>query len=112
MKEPWRKLAALFSERAKRLRCFPFDVPQRLRATWVEQATIINQAEPAAVPALAATMPEALRGQDVIGFIDNTAAESALIKAGSPTETMRKPALQAAAMMAGLCCRVLCEHVP
>ena len=76
-------------------------MPEWLRATWGPQATIINQAELAAVPILAATMPEVLYCQDVVWFVDNTSAESALIKAGSPTETMCRPALRAAAMMAG-----------
>ena len=86
--------------------------PPWLRATWGGQATVINQAELAAVPIMVASMPEVFQGRDIIWFIDNTSAESALIKAGSPTETMCRPALRAAAMLAGLGSRVWFEHVP
>ena len=91
---------------------FSYVVPEWLRKTWGPQRTIINQAELAGVPILAATMPDMLREQDVIWFIDNTSAESALVKAGSPTETMCRPALRAAAILAGLRARVWYEHVP
>ena len=83
-----------------------------MRAQWGEQKTVINQAELVAVPILAATMPEIIRDQDVLWFIDNTSAESALVKAGSPTETMCRPALIASANMAGLNARIWYEHVP
>ena len=89
-----------------------FAVPPQMRALWGEQATIINQAELVAVPILALTMADLLRHQDVIWFIDNTSAEAALIKAGSPTESMYRPALEAAAILAGLGARVWYEHVP
>ena len=91
---------------------FEYLVPEWLRAQWGEQKTIINQAELVAVPILAATMPEMIRDQDVLWFIDNTSAESALVKAGSPTETMCRPALIASAIIAGLNSRVWYEHVP
>ena len=87
-------------------------VPSSLRAAWGDQKTIINQAELVAAPILAATVPELLRDQDVLWLIDNTSAEAALIKAGSPTETMCQPALRASAMLAGLRARVWYEHVP
>jgi hypothetical protein len=82
-----------------------------MRAGWGMQKTIINQAELVAVPILAATMPDVLQNQDVLWFIDNTSAESALVKAGSPTETMCIPALRASATMASLDARVWYEHV-
>ena len=95
------KIGGIAFTDSRRPQIFSLDVPEGLRATWGPQATIINQAELAGVPILAATMPEVLYWQDVVWFVDNTSAESALIKAGSPTETMCRPALRAAAMMAG-----------
>ena len=47
----------------------------------------------------------------MLAFIDNTAAESALVKAGSPTETMCHLALIASATLASLNCRPWYEHV-
>ena len=89
-----------------------YTVPPPMRALWGEQKTIINQAELVAVPILALTMADLFRHQDVIWFIDNTSAEAALIKAGSPTESMCRLALEAAAILAGLGARVWYEHVP
>ena len=88
------------------------DATPEIRASWGPQTTIINQAELAAALMVAATVPELLRGMDIIWFIDNSSAESALVKAGSPTETMCRQALYATAMLAGLGCRVWFEHVP
>ena len=56
-------------------------------------------------------MPERLRGRDIIWFIDNRAAESALVKAGSPTETMSRIALVAMACWSRLRCRPWFDHV-
>ena len=57
-------------------------------------------------------MPDTLPDADVIWFIDNKSAESALVKAGSPTETMCRLALMASASFASIRARVWFEYVP
>ena len=42
----------------------------------------------------------------------NTAAAAALVKAGSPTVTMSRIALQTHAMLAALDCHIWIEHIP
>ena len=79
---------------------------------WGTQDTIINQAELHAAPVVACTVPDTLRGADVIWFIDNAAAEAALVKAGSPTQTMCRIALIATAALAAVGARTWYEHVP
>ena len=61
---------------------------------------------------MAFSMPEKLRGRDIIWFIDNTSAESALVKCGSATLSMAQLALQASAAFAALQARVWFEYVP
>ena len=61
---------------------------------------------------MAATWADRLRDSYVIWFVDNISANTALVKAGSPTESMARIALQAGAMLAGLDCRVWFERVP
>jgi len=106
------KLGGVIFRHGDKPQAMTFDVPQWLRESWGQQDTIINQAELVAVPILAMTMPDLLRDEDVIWFIDNTAAEAALVKAGSPTQTMCLLALRAEAILAGLGARVWYEHVP
>eukprot|EP00959_Pyramimonas_sp_CCMP1952_P428707 8979101-Pyramimonas_sp.AAC.1 len=52
------------------------------------------------------------RGADVLWFIDNQAAEAALVKAGSPTESMCRLALQATAALVALGSRPWFERAP
>ena len=47
----------------------------------------------------------------MLWFLDNTSAESALIKAGSPTETMCRLAMVAGAALAGLGAKTWFDHV-
>ena len=89
-----------------------YDPPEDVVAAWGDGDTIINQAELHAIPVVASTMPETLRSRDAIMFIDNSAAESALVKAGSPTQTMCQIALVATAALASLRVRAWYEHVP
>ena len=89
-----------------------YDPPQEVVDRWGDGDTIINQAELHAAPVVACTMPDALRDADVVWFIDNTAAEAALVKAGSPTQTMCALALVATAALASLRVRPWFEHVP
>ena len=87
------------------------DVPDALRATWGTDAAI-NQGELYAAPLTVSSVPELLEGEDVLWWIDNTSAEAALVKAGSPTESMCDIALAATAALAGLRCRPWFDHVP
>ena len=56
--------------------------------------------------------PELLVDRDIVWFIDNTPAETALIKSASPTESMCRPALAVGMALLGLRARVWYEHVP
>ena len=89
-----------------------WDADQTARAAWGPQETVINQAELQCGALVAATFAAELRGRDVIWWVDNTSAATSLVKAGSPTATMCRLALQASAMLAGLGCRCWFEHVP
>lgn len=89
-----------------------YDVPECTVAPWRGEGQGINQGELYAANVLAWSAPDLLRGQDVIWFIDNTSAESALVKSGSATPSMSRLALQAAAFFAALGARVWFEHVP
>ena len=63
-------------------------------------------------PVLSWSLGEQLRNHAVIWFIDNKSAESALVKAGSPTTTMCRLALIAIASFARIGARVWFEYVP
>ena len=89
-----------------------YDVPEEVQQLRGEQKAIINQAELHAAPLVVATLPESLRGREVIWFVDNTSAETSLVKSGSPTETMCSLALVASAALAGIGARTWFEHVP
>ena len=79
-----------------------YDVPTEVQQLWGEHKTIINQAELHAAPLVVTTLPESLRGREVIWFVDNTSAETSLVKSGSPTETMCSLALVASAALTGI----------
>ena len=89
-----------------------YDPPPDIVRSWGNGASIINQAELYAAPVVVSTCPDLLRGESVIWFIDNSAAEAALVKAGSPTETMCRLALVATAALASIKARPWYEHVP
>ena len=89
-----------------------YDVPEEVRALWGTGDVVINQAELHAGPLVATSMPEILRQREVIWFIDNSAAETSMVKAGSPTATMCTLALVCTAALAGLGARTWFEHVP
>ena len=57
-------------------------------------------------------MPSLLHNRDVSWFIDNQAAEAALVKAGSPTESMCSLALVATAALTALGARPCFERIP
>ena len=91
---------------------FVHDVPESVAAPWRGEAEGINQGELYAANVLAWSAPDIFRGKDMIWFIDNTSAESALVKSGSATESMSRLALQAAAFFTALGARVWFEHIP
>ena len=64
-----------------------------------------------AAPLLVYSAPARLKGKDVIWFLDNASAETALVKAGSPAETMCFLALVANAALGGLGATVWYDHV-
>ena len=61
---------------------------------------------------LASTVPELLRARDIVWFADNRSAASALVKAGSTTETMGRMALIATAALMCLRARVWTDWAP
>jgi len=89
-----------------------YDPPAEVTRMWGPQLTIINQAELQCATLVPATFHRLIAGRDVIWWVDNTSAETSMVKAGSPTVTMARLALQASAMLAGLRCRVWWEYVP
>ena len=93
-------------------RIIVYDPPSSITQMWGEGLVRINQAELHAAPVVTATLPELLKGRDVIWFLDNTSAEAALVKAGSPTQSMASLALVATATLARLRARVWFDHVP
>ena len=88
-----------------------YDVPQHIVDSWGQPDASINLAELLAGLAIGATWREHLRDADVIWFVDNSAANGALVKSASPTETIAKLALQTSALLSGLGCRVWIEHI-
>ena len=105
------RIGAMVIPREGPIEVIVYDPPPEVIKRWGAQDAIVNQAELHAAPIVACTVPETLRGEDVIWFIDNAAAESALVKAGSPTQTMCKIALVATAALAAVRARTWYEHV-
>ena len=94
-----------------RVRVLTYDVSERLLSWRGPSEHIINQIELLTAPVLAVSAPGLIRNRDVLWFIDNSAAESALVKAGSPTQTMSRFALVASACLGRLRCRPRYDHV-
>ncbi len=88
------------------------DISSNITDMWGKQDTIINQAELHIVPVLLHSAPFLFHRKNVFWFIDNTSAESAVIKGASPTASMAKEALAAALMFTSYECRVWTERVP
>ena len=89
-----------------------YDVPEKVAQPWRGEGAGINQAELYAANVLAWSAPQLLAGADVIWFIDNTAAESALVKSGSATPSMSSLALQDSTFLLALRARPWFEWVP
>ena len=88
-----------------------YDRPAQIRAMWGERATIINQAELHAAPLVVASAPQLLRRRHILWLLDNTSAETALVNAGSPIQTMCKLSLVACAALAGIGDVTWLDHV-
>ena len=88
-----------------------YDPPADVVSSWGPFETKINQAELHMVPVLVASMAEEMRGRHVLWFIDNSAAETAMVKAGSPTESMSMIALAASAALVKIDTKGWFEHV-
>ena len=87
------------------------DIEGDLRMMCGDSDHFISQAELLAAPLLVHSMPTQLAGRDIIWFIDNRAAETALVKAGSPSESMCRIALLATASFAAIKARPWFDHI-
>ena len=105
------RIGGIVYARGARPSVFVYDVSAHLRPLLGEGETVINQAELLAAPLLLHSAPGLLRGKDILWFIDNTSAEAALVKSGSPTQSMCHLALVASAALAGLGARPWYDHV-
>ena len=105
------RIGGIIFEVGRRPAIFAHDVSEQTRPLLGEGDTVINQAELLAAPLLVYSAPARLKGKDVIWFLDNTSAETALVKAGGPTETMCFLALIAGAALGGLGAAVWYDHV-
>ena len=65
----------------------------------------------AALVALQA-LADHLRGRDVLWFVDNQAAGTSFVKAGSQVPALSLLALRATSLMGALGCRVWAEYIP
>ena len=88
-----------------------YDVLGEVAQPWRGEGAGINQAELYAANVLVWSAPQLLADADVIWFIDNTSAESALVKSGSATPSMSSLALQASTFLLALRARLLFEWV-
>ena len=88
-----------------------YDPPDEIRKLWGEGKTIIAQAELHAVPLLAYSAAHRLQRRDIIWFLDNEAAEGAMVKAGSPQVAMCGLALVGTAVLGRMQARTWYEHV-
>ena len=88
-----------------------YDPPAEVVELWGDGGTVINQAELHAAPVVAESAGHLIADSEVIWWIDNTSAETSLIKAGSPTTTMCALALVATACFARLRARPWFEHI-
>jgi hypothetical protein len=68
------------------------DVPQAVVDKWVPRRTYINLLELLAVPLLAFSAPDILRGRDILWFLDNQAAWRAIIRSESSDVSHLVPA--------------------
>jgi len=87
------------------------DVPQWFIDTFLLREKYINLGELIAGPIAVSFFPKLLANQDVIWFIDNTAALGALIKRASSVEDVNSLALVFGLSLTALNCRAWFEYV-
>ena len=92
--------------------CASVDVPEAVVQCWDFRETYIDQGELLAGPLAAMLFAEALRGQDVLWFIDNTGACTAMLKTSSPIEDNSSMAHVASFALLALRARPWYEYVP
>ena len=104
-------LARLEQERGEEPLCLVYDVPASDRCALGRGSVVINPGELLAVPVVVWSLPQVLKDSTIIWFLDNTSAETAMIKSASPTETMCRLAMVAGAALAGLGAKTWFDHV-
>jgi hypothetical protein len=91
--------------------CASIDVPIEVVDFWQFRKQYIGQGELIVGPLCAALFADILKGRDIIWFIDNTSACSALIKGSSPVEDNSAMALIANLALFALAARPWYEYV-
>ena len=86
--------------------CFSVDVPEYVLEAWKIRKQYITQGELLAGPLALQCLEEVLAGQQVLWFVDNQAALTAMIKGASPVQDNCRMALILAKRLAGA--RVAC----
>ena len=90
---------------------FAMELPARLVDTWAVRRQQIFPAETAAVPVALACLQAELRGRDVVLFVDNEAAVSALIRGASRASDAGQLAELVHAILVVLGCRLWVEWI-
>ena len=91
-------------------RGFAMELPGALVATWSERRQQIFPAETAAVPIALAVLQHVVAGRDVIAFVDNEAAVSALVRGTSRATDAAQLAEVTHAILLRLSCRLWIER--
>ena len=95
--------------------CTVLDPPDDLIASWkcrADSEVVITPAELFASIVAFHTFADQLRGRDVLWFVDNQAAGTCFVKAGSQVPSLSLLSLRATSLMAALGCRVWAEYIP
>ena len=87
------------------------DVPLHVVQSWETRGSYINQGELLVGPLLATHFPELISQADVLWFLDNSSAVSALIKGSSSVYDSCQMAMRAQATFMALRARCWFEHV-
>ena len=95
--------------------CTVFDPDDHIVTSWKcreDSGVAITPAELYAVLVAFQTFEVHLRGRDVLWFVDNQAAGTCFVKAGSQVPALSLLSLRATSLMAALGCRVWAEYTP
>ena len=90
---------------------FSVDPPQDFIDTWLPRGNYINLGELVAGPICCSVFGPLLENEDVVWFVDNTSALSALIRRASSTEDLNTLALVFGLSMTALHARVWFEYI-